>query len=135
MLLMCEVPAERAERICMKTIGLKSDRLKLGKDFIWNFTRNIQVNEANVLVTASSTGSPVEGLVSKVRAGFCLHLSGPNMDLDPTDDGDGFIILCHGKDAVDALKEAVSHLYQVIVKEKIDIREVEAIEELRGQNT
>ena len=32
---------------------------------------------------------------------------------------------------VDALKEAVSHLYRVIVKEKIDIREVEAIEELR----
>ena len=119
----------------MKTIGLKTDRLKLGKDHIWNFTRNIQVNDANVLVTASSTGSPVEGSDNKKRAGFCLHLGGPNMDLDPAEDGDGFIVLCHGKDAVDALKEAVSHLYQVIVKEKIDIREVEAIEELRGQNT
>ena len=118
----------------MKTIGLKTDRLKLGKDHIWNFTRNIQVNESSVLVTASSTGSPVEGSVNKKRAGFRLQLVGPNMDVEPAEDGDGFIVLCHGKDAVDALKEAVSHLYRVIVKEKIDIREVEAIDEFRRIN-
>ena len=118
----------------MKIIGLKTDRLKLGKDHIWNFTRNIQVNETNVLVTASSTGSPVEGSANKRRAGFSLYLGGPNMDIDPAENGDGFIVMCHGKDAVDALKEAVSHLYRVIVKEKIDIREVEAIEDLRRKN-
>ena len=119
----------------MKTIGLKTDRLKFGKGHIWNFTRNIRVNEANVLVTASSTGSPVDGLVNRKRAGFCLHVAGPDINIEQAEDGDGYIVLCHGKDAVEALKEAVSHLYRVIVKERIDIREVEAIEELRRKNT
>lgn len=120
----------------MKTIGLKTDRLVLSKeDHIWNFTRDIRVNDVSVMVTASSTGSPVSGAARKRRAGFCLHLDGPNMDVDPAEDGNGIAVLCQGKDAVDALKEAVSHLYRVIVKEKIDIREVEAIEELRRKNS
>ena len=84
---------------------------------IWNFTRNIQVNEANVLVTASSTGSPVEGSAYKKRAGFCLYLGGPNMDVDPAEDGNGLIVLCHGNDAVEALKEAVSHAIAALMEQ------------------
>ena len=50
-------------------------------------------------------------------------------------DDDGFIVLCTGDDAVEALKQAISHLYRVIVKEKVDIREVEAIDGIRRKKS
>ena len=119
----------------MKTVGLYSSRLSVGNERIWNFTRDIQVNDEGVMVMASTNGSPVEGDECTRLAGFSLHLNGAGMSVEPAVDDDGFIVLCTGDDAVEALKQAISHLYRVIVKEKVDIREVEAIDGIRRKKS
>lgn len=119
----------------MKTVGLYSSRLSVGNERIWNFTRDIQVNDEGVMAMASTNGSPVEDDDCTRLAGFSLHLNGAGMSVEPTVDDDGFIVLCTGDDAVEALKQAISHLYRVIVKEKVDIREVEAIDGIRRKKT
>ena len=119
----------------MKTIGLSANRMDVGKECVWNFARDIRVNDDSVLAMASTTGSAVEGAVSRRIAGFTLHLNGPHIDVEPAEEGDGVLVVCHGKDAVDALKEAISHLYRVVVKEKVDIRDVGAIEEIRRKKS
>ena len=119
----------------MKTIGLKTNRMELENNFIWNFFRDIRVNDEGLQVMASSNGSRMNEEDDHLRhAGICLHLYGENMDIRPTSEKDGFILLCSGDDAVEALKEAVTHLYRVIVKEKVDICEVEASRNNRRKN-
>ena len=117
----------------MKRIGLCVDRENFGDFSMWNFYRNIQVNDANISVTAGVNALPLDGSKPGKKACLCLHARGPHVDIERSKSGNGFILLCHDSAGTEALKEAIAHLYRVIVLGKIDIRDLESIPDIKEE--
>jgi len=109
----------------MKSVGVETVRRNRPDEPAWGFNHEINFNGARMHAMAATTGCVAEGNKRKARAKICLCATGKGFWTYSLDTQNGFLLEAFGNDALEALKEAVRHLYQVIVREKVDIQEIE----------
>ena len=89
------------------------------------FGREYRLKGTSLRVGAGTTGE----LSERPRAMISVELRGKDLGIRLSGDEKGVLVLAEGKTALSTLKEMICHLYQIIVREKIDIRDLELVRE------
>ena len=95
-----------------------------------DFDLGVFGREYRLLGSRLRIGAGTTGKMSKhPRAMIKVELRGKDLGIRLSGDEKGVLVLAEGKTALSTLKEMICHLYQIIVREKIDIRDLELVRE------
>ena len=108
----------------MRTVGITNQVQPVAKKNLRVFKYDVRFGDAVVWTEAGVSplreddpdgARAVLGLIPKCGDHFAVR---------PVEDGRGFLVYACGKDAVEALQEAVRNLYQILVEEKVHLAEL-----------